>query len=78
MPPVSPPAEAARTPPRAVRARALRRRIAIATVALLLISWNAVDVWGAKSGGGPRTTNLAGSGSNGSVDVVAPVTSQQS
>ena len=61
---------------RATRSSTLRRRIAVGSVALLLLSWNAVSTLGAK--GGPKALGGAGNPSGDSIDGIAPVVTHQS
>jgi hypothetical protein len=63
---------------RAQRTARLRRRIAVASVALVLVSWNAVDVLGTRGGATVVASSSLGGPGGGSVDVVAPVVSRQS
>jgi hypothetical protein len=58
------------------RASTLRRRIALASAALLLLSWNAVAVLGAKGGG--KALSGLNNPSGGSIDAAAPVVTRQS
>jgi hypothetical protein len=55
---------------------ALRRRVALGAAALLLVSWNAVDVLGAK--GGTKALSGVSNPQGGSIDAVAPVVTRQS
>jgi hypothetical protein len=60
----------------AARVSTLRRRIALASAALLLLSWNAIAVLGAK--GGEKALSGVNNPRGGSIDVVAPVVTRQS
>ena len=74
LPPLSPDVDR-RGRDRKTRARLMRRRIALGSAGLLLLSWNAVAVLG--DNGGSKAGSL-GSGNGGSIDSTAPVTTQQS
>lgn len=56
----------------------MRRRIAVGSVGLLLVSWNLVAVLGTDGGATALSSPSVGNGTGASIDGIAPVTSQQS
>jgi hypothetical protein len=58
------------------RVAAVRRRVALVAAALLLVSWNAIEVLGAK--GGAQALSGVSNPQGGSIDAVAPVVTRQS